>query len=98
MAQTKKKRKPSHYVILLLLLAASTFFVFQVVKEVRITLSLRENISEYESELKSLKAEKAKFEDQKSKLNNEEYIVNYARGKYNLTKGDGEQVFKLPED
>ncbi|TDW20193.1 cell division protein FtsB [Breznakia blatticola] len=98
MAQAKKKRKPSHYVILALLMIASIYCIAQVVKEVQLTLTLRENISGYEEELKTLRQEKAKFEDEKSKLNNEEYVVNYARGKYNLTKGDGEQVFKLPED
>lgn len=77
---------------------ASGFFIWQTIKEVNTTISLRSDINEAKVEKAELEEQKAMFEQEKSNLNNDEYIVRYARGKYMLTKEDGEQVFKLPSE
>ena len=42
--------------------------------------------------------DKEELIEKKKNLENPEYLLRYARGKYLVTKDDGEQVFKLPEE
>ena len=94
----EKKKNPSRYIVMLLMLAISGYCIMEVVKEVNTTFTLRADISEAKKEKEELTSQKEKLQKEKSNLNNKEYIIHYARGKYMLTKEDGEQVFTLPSE
>lgn len=83
---------------MLIMIVVSGYCIMEVVKEVNTTFTLRADISEAKKEKAELSKQKEKLQKEKSNLNNKEYIIHYARGKYMLTKEDGEQVFKLPTE
>ncbi|MDF9825731.1 cell division protein FtsB [Breznakia sp. PF5-3] len=94
----EKKKNPSRYIIMLIMIVVSGYCIMEVVKEINTTFTLRADISEAKKEKAELSKQKEKLQKEKSNLNNKEYIIHYARGKYMLTKEDGEQVFKLPTE
>ena len=92
----KKKRSPARFITLTLMVLISVYCIMEVVKEVNTNLTLRSDISDAKEERTRLEKEKQQLQQEKTNLNNEEYVVRYARGKYMLTENDDEQVFKLP--
>lgn len=94
----KKKSKVSKKVLLLVLLCLSIFFVLNIANEVTQMMTLKSSISESLRKQSKLNKKKEKLATDKKNLENPEYILRYVRGKYLVTKEDGEQVFKLPDE
>ena len=95
-APKKKKRNPAvQLVISLLLLGASAFFIWNIFSEARITYSLLVDLNEAQTEYSALLAESEQLENQKEKLQDPNYVENYARGEYMITK-EGEAIYHLP--
>lgn len=95
----KKKRKfPTRYIILFVMLLISAYCIMAIVKEVNTTFTLEASVEDAKREKAKLNDQKKYLQQEATNLNNEDYVVRYARGKYMLTKGDGEQVFTLPND
>lgn len=94
----KKKNKISKKVLLLVLLCLSIFFVLNIANEVTQMITLKANVSESLKKQAKLNKKKDKLAKDKKNLENPEYILRYVRGKYLVTKEDGEQVFKLPDE
>ncbi|MCF0110537.1 MAG: septum formation initiator family protein [Erysipelotrichaceae bacterium] len=99
-AQTKKKtrRRPKLFVRVIfcaVLIGLTGFFLTQSTKEVVTTFSLKADISEAQDEIAALKKESDMLTNEKEKLSDENYVKNYARGEYTITK-KGEQIIHLP--
>lgn len=97
----KKKRRKlrvSGIIILAAMLAFSVFAITKIVNEVQTTIELNASLNSTKKEKEALEEQKKMLEQEKSNLNNEEYIVRYARHKYMHIKENGEQVFELPPE
>lgn len=93
----KRKSSVSKKIVLLALLCLSGFFAINVAHEVTQMFALKSSISDALSKQDKLAKEKTNLKKDKKNLENPEYLLRYARGKYLVTKEDGEQVFTLPE-
>lgn len=82
-------------IISLVLLLISGYFLINVFQETRITYSLLVDINEAKKEYESLKAESEQLVNQRDKLQDPNYVENYARGEYLITK-EGEAIYHLP--
>lgn len=94
----KKQKFQMRYLVILAMVLISAYCIKEVVEEVNTTFALKSDIKIAEKEKADLEEQKALFEKEKSNLNNTDYIVRYARGRYMLTKEGQEQVFKLPAE
>ena len=94
----KTKKNASRSIVLLLLLSFSVFLTVRSVNEITQIFTLKASISEALKEQDELTNRKEDLQEKKKNLENPEYLLRYARGKYLVTKDDGEQVFKLPEE
>jgi Septum formation initiator len=83
--------------ICIAVIAASVLMLWSVVKEVITTVQLQQQLAEVQNELQKVTDENTYLNSEKTKLQDPDYVENYARGKYMLSK-DGEQIFHLPED
>ena len=93
----EKKKRKSNIVLIIIFFAIGFYGIFSCVKEIKTSFDLKGEIKADEQLLSDLKSQKEELEKDKTNLENPDYIVRYARGKYMVTNGDGEQVFKLPE-
>ena len=99
MAAKRKKSlgvKLLSFILCVGLLAGIIYLAIDISKEVKTTFSLQAEVKEAEAERNRLLKEKNLLIDKKEKLENEDYIIAYARGGYLLTR-EGEQIFKLPK-
>lgn len=100
---TNKKRKqtrkttPIASLILVSLFAAFGVFAVIVAQEVSQTLILWQNIKNTQLELDQVQTENDYLTSQRDKLQDPNYVENYARGNYLLSK-EGETIFYLPSD
>lgn len=100
MAKKKKKRRkltPFTKLLCLLLVGISVYFLYAVGKEIVTTVTLQRQLAQVQEKLQEVKDENKYLTDQKEKLQDPDYVENYARGNYQLSK-DGDQIFYLPED
>jgi cell division protein DivIC len=96
MTSKKKYRfKYTSLVLSLLFLGLAVLLFLPVINEVITTFQLKQSITEVKAKLKDLEAENAQLSALKAKLQDEDYIISYARGVYMLSK-DGEKIFYLP--
>lgn len=93
-----KKRSKAFVLTMTVMVLVSLFCIYSIMKEINTTFSLKSQISQSTTLLKNLKSEKSKLKKEKKNLEDPDYLVRYARGKYMVTKNDGEQVFKLPDN
>ena len=82
--------------IALVVFAVSVLLIYQVAQEVIETVKLQDNLKSVNQQLKVLEEENAFLTTQSEKLQDPEYVKNYARFGYMLSK-EGEQIFFLPE-
>ncbi len=94
---TKKKGKNKFltYLISIVFFAAALYLLSFAIQEISTTLALRKELAESEKLLAQIRAENIELNDQKTKLEDPEYVKSYARGTYMLSK-EGEQIFYLP--
>lgn len=96
MAKKKSSNRGQKKLIgMLIMLVISGVCLFNTFKEINTTRELNSEIKENSKELVQLKDDKKMLEKNKSNLENDDYLIRYARGKYMVTSGDEEQVFKL---
>lgn len=93
-----KKRKFNFGQLILSVIGISliTFFLSNGISEVMTTVKLNKNLELVEEELKTLEARQSELTLEKSKLEDPNYVQNYARGAHLLSKSE-EQVFILPK-
>ena len=94
-----KKKKGRHpgvtLAISLVLLLMSGYFLINVFSETRITYTLLTDINEAKKEYEALKQETELLVNERDKLQDPNYVENYARGQYLITK-EGEAIYHLP--
>lgn len=95
--KTKKKQsnKTSGIIVSLIFIVVSLALLYPVGKELSNIIDLRAKLKESKLILAEIEKENVYLTEQKTKLNDPEYIKSYARGEYLLSK-EGEQIFKLP--
>ena len=93
----KKARKltPLMKLVCVAIIVFSVFLVLSVGDEVQTMFQLRKQLSEVEERLQEVQDENYFLTTEKEKLQDPDYIANYARGTYMLSK-EGEQIFYLP--
>ena len=89
-----RKNMSIYIFISLFAVAFSCVFLVGVYSEIQTTLTLKAQVEEAKSQLEVVQQENDYLVVQKEKLNDEDYIQSYARGKYSVSK-EGEQVFYL---
>ena len=92
----KKAKRQKVWVSILFILVSIPLFK-PVVDEVIKTIELSQSLSDVQVELAILEEQNALLADQKTKLEDPEYVKSYARATYMLTK-DGEQIYYLPQE
>ncbi len=99
MTVRKKKRKlaPITKFLCLILVLMSGFMLYSVGMEVYTTFRLHQELAEVKAKLQEVQDENTYLTNEKTKLQDPDYVQSYARGNYMLTK-DGEQIFYLPEN
>lgn len=101
MANTKKKAKkkqhhPLKKFVSVFTIMIAGFLTYVSAQEVFTTFQLHQDIAKTQTELDDLAEKQTKLEDLKVKFEDPEYVKQYARGKYLLSK-DGETIFKYPD-
>lgn len=91
----KKKNKIVNLVLSAVLFIVATFLLITVASTVYQTFTLKKQAELVDEELAKLEDEKEQLSSTKAKLEDENYVVTYARGEYMFSKGD-EKLFKLP--
>ncbi|MEE0831578.1 MAG: septum formation initiator family protein [Longicatena sp.] len=90
-----KKKKRNRLIVSFVLVCFGLFFAWTSIEEIMLTHSLKDEIVNYEAELKALGEETQTLNKQIENLNNPDYVKRFAKGKYLVSK-EGEQIFKLP--
>ena len=95
----KKRRKltPVVRLLCLVMIGVSCFLLYQVGGEVLTTMRLRQELAQVKEKLQEVQDENTYLLEEKEKLQDPDYVENYARGNYMLSK-DEEQIFYFPED
>lgn len=91
----KKKRHPLKTLFSLLIIFVSCFLIWIASADLFMTMKLKKEISSSEEMITNLENQQKSLANEKSNLENPEYVQRFARGKYMVSK-PGEQVFKLP--
>ena len=99
--KTKKKKKrklsPVARLMCTVMCILSAFFLYSFVKEAATTIALTREVAEVQAKLQEVEDQNENLTNEKKKLQDPDYIGNYARGKYMISK-EGEQIFILPSD
>lgn len=102
-SNTRRRKKPRRRlttgmkIVCCVLICISILMLISVGKEIYTTVQLQRQLTEVQAELQKVTDENDYLNSEKTKLQDPDYVENYARGKYMLSK-DGEQIFHLPED
>lgn len=102
MAQNRKKTKrrkltPIVRLLCLVMIGVSCFLLYQVGGEILTTMRLSRELDLVKDKLQEVQDENKYLMEEQEKLQDPDYVENYARGNYMLSK-DEEQIFYFPED
>ncbi|MBS3990634.1 MAG: septum formation initiator family protein [Erysipelothrix sp.] len=99
MKKTKLKdqyKQTIYNVIMAAMFITSVFFLVDVSNEVIATMDMSQRLDRVKERYQQIIDENETLKDQKGKLVDPEYVKNYARAGYMLSK-EGEQIFFLPQ-
>lgn len=83
-------------IIAFVVFGVSLVLLYQVSLQIVETVNMTARLNSVEEQMNILESENDFLTEQKDKLNDPEYVKNYARFGYMLSK-EGEQIFYLPE-
>lgn len=98
----KKKSSKAFYknvvfnIVMVAMFILSIFFLIDIYQEIIITLDLRKQLDLIEERYNIIVQENEALQDQKGRLNDPDYVKNYARAGFMLSR-EGEQIFFLPQ-
>ena len=96
MAEVKKKKnKVLSGIVSILLVIVGVFFLISSISTIYTRFTLKKQAEIVKAELEKLEEEKDELSSIKTKLEDDNYVVTYARGEYMFSKGE-EKLFKLP--
>ena len=100
MKKEKKSRKKIKGVVLnfiaSIVFGVSMVLLYHVSLQIVETINMTARLNSVQEQMTILESENVFLTEQKDKLNDPEYVKNYARFGYMLSK-EGEQIFYLPE-
>jgi len=77
------------------MLIASGYFLLNIYREVKTTVTLTSDVATARQQLQDLQAENVQLNQEVEKLQNNDYVCSYARSRY-LIVNNQEQVLQLP--
>lgn len=98
----KKKSPKAFYknmifnIVMVAMFISSIFFLMDIYQEIIITLDLRKQLDLIEERYNIILQENEALRDQKGRLNDPDYVKNFARAGFMLSR-EGEQIFFLPQ-
>jgi cell division protein DivIC len=92
----KRIKQPVISIMIIGVLLVSVYLLYQVSTEIIATVQLRSKLNQVNEQLALIEKEHEYLAEQKDKLLDPEYVKNYARAGFMLSK-EGEQIFFLPE-
>jgi cell division protein DivIC len=92
----KRIRQPIISVLIVGVLFVAIYLLYLVSTEIIATVQLRGQLAQVNDQLALIEKEQEFLVEQKDKLLDPEYVKNYARAGFMLSK-EGEQIFFLPE-
>lgn len=92
----KRIRQPIISVLIVGVLLVAVYLLYQVSTEIIATVQLKSQLDQVNEQLALIEEEHEFLAEQKDKLLDPEYVKNYARAGFMLSK-EGEQIFFLPE-
>ena len=95
--KSKRKARPVVSLFMLGLFTVGCVLIALVIKEVYTTFDLWQSIEDTEIEFENISDENDYLTAQRDKLKDPNYVEDYARGNYMLSR-DGETIFYLPSD
>ncbi len=95
--KSKRKARPVVSLFMLGLFTLGCVLIALVIKEVYTTFDLWQSIEDTEIEFENISDENDYLTAQRDKLKDPNYVEDYARGNYMLSR-DGETIFYLPSD
>lgn len=95
--KSKRKARPVVSLFMLGLFTLGCVLIAVVIKEVYTTFDLWQSIEDTEIEFENISDENDYLTAQRDKLKDPNYVEDYARGNYMLSR-DGETIFYLPSD
>lgn len=90
-----KSKRVVNIVLSVVLVIVATFLLISSASIIYQRINLKKQAEIVNAELEQLEEEKENLSSIKTKLEDENYVVTYARGEYMFSKGD-EKLFKLP--
>lgn len=94
MAKRKMRTVPK-VIIFLFFLSTFGYFGYNIVTKVSETFRYQETMKNQQQKIKELEEEETLLQEEKTKLENPEYLERYARGKFLLSK-ENEQILRFP--
>ena len=95
--KTKRKTRPVVSLFMVGLFAVGCVMIAVVIQEVYTTFDLWNSIESTQLEFETISDENDYLTAQRDKLKDPNYVEDYARGNYMLSR-DGETIFYLPSD
>lgn len=92
----KRIRQPIISLLIVGVLFVAIYLLYLVSTEIIATVQLRGQLAQVNDQLALIEKEQEFLVEQKDKLLDPEYVKNYARAGFMLSK-EGEQIFFLPE-
>lgn len=95
--QPHRRLTPLTKAFCFILIGVSAVMLYFAVREVMNTFYLQKQLADIQIRLQEAEDQNKYLNSEKEKLQDPDYVENYARGNYMLSK-EGEQIFYLPED
>ena len=93
MSKNKLRKTLNHYSKTIILSAIAFLFLTGIAKEISITINLNEEYVKAIEKQEFLFKETAYVLEKKEMLQNDDYLLIYAKGKYYMSENDSEQIF-----
>lgn len=90
-----KPRKWVSVLFAFIVFSSFVYFILNAYQKVADNQKYQKTKQQQLLKIEQLKQEEQRLKEEKARLENPDYILRYARGKYLLSK-DGEQILRLP--
>lgn len=97
MAKRKKKLRIGNLFISIVVVMISGYFIYIAMQDILLNIDLTAKVNNSKKQIEQLEAENQQLVNQKTKLQDPEYVKSYARGAYMMSK-NGEQIFHISGD
>lgn len=93
MSKSTLRKTLNHYSKTIFLSMIATLFISGIIKEISITIDLTASHKKVIEEQIYLNEEMEYALEKKEKLQNDDYLLIYAKGKYYMSENEDEQIF-----